>query len=307
VKKIILILVGAVCLFILPFCKKSDGVQQNSDTTRTIFTSNAGNPRAIALDKSDNLYATDPVLQKIFKVTKAGVVTVLAGTGEIGYKDGPAAEAMFEGPSGIAVDTHGNVYVSDLGSRKIRKIGTDGIVTSFADAVAYNICIDKDDNLLVADYDRNVIAKISSDGTESIIAGKAYYTGYVDGAAEEARFGQFGFLRGITTDAAGNIYVAEGQSRIRKIAASDHRVSTFTTGRQGEEELKTIYGISVDADGNFIVADNADNRLKKVSPDGVITTFPDVYFGVTDAKITSEGNIIVSLEQTGNIFLVKVK
>jgi sugar lactone lactonase YvrE len=88
------------------------------------------NPTAIAFDAQGNLYVADAGNFRIRKITPAGLVSTVAGSGQSGFKDGPAATAQFTKPNGIAVDKQGNIYVSDFSC--IRKITPDGMVSTFA-------------------------------------------------------------------------------------------------------------------------------------------------------------------------------
>jgi len=92
----------------------------SSDGTATAAQFNR--PTGIAVDASDNLYVADTVSNKIRRITPQGVVTTIAGSGASGSTDGTGSGATFNTPTGIAVDTSGNVFVADYGSGKIRKI-----------------------------------------------------------------------------------------------------------------------------------------------------------------------------------------
>lgn len=89
-------------------------------------------PRGIAVDPAGNLYIADQGNQRIRKVDTNGIVSTIAGSGTKGFKDGPALQAQFNDPSGITVDSKGNVYIADQRNHRIRKLDTKGNVTTIA-------------------------------------------------------------------------------------------------------------------------------------------------------------------------------
>ncbi len=94
-------------------CGSTDGT-----TTAARFD----HPTGIAVDASDNLYVADTVNNKIRRITPQGVVTTIAGSGVSSSADGTGSSATFNTPTGIVVDTNGNVFVTEYASGKIRKI-----------------------------------------------------------------------------------------------------------------------------------------------------------------------------------------
>ena len=180
----------------------------------------------IAADAQGNIYISDTYNNRIRKITVAGDVITIAGSGVPGFINAPGTAAQFNHPSGIAVDRLGNLYVLD--NRRIRKITPDGMVAVFAgsgvqgdeDGLAIiaqfnqplDIVIDDQGNLYVSDNHR--IRKISTDGIVSTIAGST--PGYKDGDGSVAKFQ---YPAGMDIDAQGNIYVADiSNNRIRKIS-----------------------------------------------------------------------------------------
>jgi sugar lactone lactonase YvrE len=93
-------------------------------------TARFSNPIGIVVDVSGNIYVADQVNKRVRKITPAGVTTTLAGTGVQGFADGPGNAAQFQSPTGIALDTAGNIYVSDF--CRIREISPDGTVKTLA-------------------------------------------------------------------------------------------------------------------------------------------------------------------------------
>jgi sugar lactone lactonase YvrE len=152
----------------------------------TTFT-NGGNdfntPSALALDTNGNLYVADTSNNRIRKVTPQGEVSTIAGDGTAGYFDGPAAEARFNGPIGVAVDSGGNVFVADTYNDRIRKISTDGQVATVAGAgkpgyadgdrnnslfdTPCGIVVANDGTLIIADSGNDRLRKIDKDGNVS--------------------------------------------------------------------------------------------------------------------------------------------
>ena len=79
-------------------------------------------PESVAVDKDGNVYVADNGNNRIRKITSTGEVSTLAGSGAYGFANGNGTAAQFNGPTGVAVDSGGNVYVADLGNHSIRKI-----------------------------------------------------------------------------------------------------------------------------------------------------------------------------------------
>jgi sugar lactone lactonase YvrE len=180
----------------------------------------------IVADALGNIYVVDSQNKRIRKITPAGEVSTFAGSGASSFVNGPAATAGFVDPDGIAIDSHGNIFVADL--TEIRKITPDGIVSTFAgsgqsgfqDGSANqatfssmdDLVIDANDNIYVSDASR--IRKITPDGIVSTVAGST--AGFQDGDGATAKFYN---ASGLGVDSQGNIYVADPlNNRIRKIS-----------------------------------------------------------------------------------------
>jgi len=180
----------------------------------------------LAMDASGNMYGSSG--NAVFKITPAGVMTVLAGSGKVGAVNATGSNATFYIIQGVACDAAGNVYVADSGNNLIRKVTPAGVVTTYAGLVKggyadgpvatalfstpSGVAVDAAGNLYVSDSSNSMIRKITPAGMVSTIAGTGAI-GYINGVASSATFNN---PVGIAVDATGNIYVAE-ENDVRKI------------------------------------------------------------------------------------------
>lgn len=254
-------------------------------------------PDGIAVDGGGNVVVADRNNHVIRKITASGSVSTLAGAAGIaGSADGPGAAARFNEPTGVAIDGGGNVYVADAGNSTIRKIATDGSVTTFAGAAGaagsgdgagagarfnapQGVAVDTVGNVYVADTNNSTIRKITSNGTVSTLAGAAGQTGSGDGAGGSARFNQ---PYAVAADSAGNVYVADFfNATIRKITAATGGVTTlagaagqlgYTDGSGSVARFNQPYGVAADNNGNVYVADTYNRVIRKVTASGGVAT-----------------------------------
>ncbi len=231
-------------------------------------------PLAVAADSSGNLYVADTANNVVRKVTAAGAISTLAGNGAVGSGgDGAAAtSAQLNAPQGVAVDSSGNVYISDTGNARVRKV--------------------------------------SSAGAISTVAGNGNAGNAGDGSA--ATGAQLNLPVGLAVDSAGNLFIADyGNNRVRKVAASSGTISTVAgNGVQGyggdghaatSAALNGPQSVAVDANGNLYIADSQNNRVRVVTPAGTISTVAGTglpgYTGdghaATGANIVSPTGLVV--------------
>jgi sugar lactone lactonase YvrE len=190
-------------------------------------------PAAVALDSGGNLYVADAGNAVIRKIAADGTVSTIAGSaGATGNADGTGAVARFNQPSGIAVDSSGNLYVADTLNQTIRKVTSAGVVTTIAGLAGISgsadgsgsgalfsqprgLAIDSAGSIYVADTANSAIRKVTSAGVVTTIAGLSTVAGLKDGTGIDAWLNQ---PRDVKVDAAGNLYVADtGNAALRKI------------------------------------------------------------------------------------------
>jgi len=274
-------------------------------------------PYGIAVDNAGNLFVADTFNNTIRKVTSAGVVNTIAGapvTYDNGASDGTGRNARFYGPSGIAVNGAGNLFVTDSGSGTIRTITSAGVVNTLAGLAGTNgsadgagsnarfdnpggIALDSTGNLFVVDTGNSTIRKITSAGMVSTIAGQAGNAGSDDGTNSDARFYS---PWGIVRDGTGNFFVADsGNCTIRKITPIDTNwvVSTIAglagtngsaDGMGGNARFCFPIGITRDSTGNLYVVDTENKTVRKITPVGtnwVVSTIA----GLSGIMSTNDG------------------
>ncbi len=262
-------------------------------------------PYGLSLDSSGNLFIADAGNSRIRKVAVNGTITTAAGNGSDGYSGdgGAATKASLFSPTGVAVDGFGNIFISDTYNNRIRKVTTNGMITTVAgvglsgdgdggysgdNGMATNaslqgpmgLALDLSGNLFIADTGNSRIRKVAVNGIITTAAGSGSlgYSGD-GGLATSARLR---FPYSVAVDASGNLYFADlGNSRIRKINTNGIITTVAGNGASGysgdggvatNASLNSPYGVAVDASGNLFIADSSNNRIREVDFNGIITT-----------------------------------
>lgn len=278
-------------------------------------------PFGIALDRRGAVYICDAGdSNRIRRITTDGNVETIAGSTE-GFTDSDAHQAQFNTPSGIAIDRKGNIIIADTSNNRIRKIASDGKVTTLAgdgsrgyrDGSAGEaqfdgpiaIWIDRQGSVLVADSYNDRIRKIAADGIVSTVAG-AGSPGFSDGNASTASFNT---PSGITVDSLGNIFVADtGNSAVRKITPQGEVSTIILTSRSETQSnsprLRHPVGIAVTHDGFIFVTDSS--RVIRITPDGEADTYAGGASGFADGigdQARFSGASGIAIDRDGNLFV----
>jgi len=257
-------------------------------------------PAGVAVDSAGNLYVADWGNNRVRKVSN-GVIATVAGNGFKGFvgDNGPATSAVLDQPYDIAVDSAGNLYISDPDNQRIRKVA-NGVITTVAGngmfgfggdngpataAWLYDpggVAVDSAGNLYIADS-RNYRVRKVSNGVITTVAGIGTYHGVPGfrGDTGPATSAELYTPGAVAVDAAGNLYIADpGTQRIRKVAngvittVAGNGTSTFSgdNGPATSAQLEFLSGVALDSAGALYFADAQYNdRVRKVV-NGVITT-----------------------------------
>ncbi len=247
-------------------------------------------PAAIAFDRFGSLYIGDTQNHLVRKVSNGTISSI-------------ARAAL---PTGMVADSIGTLYVADQTAGQIITVQTSGAVSAYAIA-AHDICFGNDGYIYAANL--NVAERVSFTGPSLVVAGGGSYAFGDHGPATTALLQH---PSGVSTDALGNIYVADhDNNRIRRVAA-DGTITTVAgtgaAGNAGDEELAvkaTLNGpssVTIDVQGNLWIADTGNQRIRIVSPSGTILPFPSAglrspVYAVPDGK----GNVYIADSTLGAI------
>ena len=291
-------------------------------------------PRAVAADAAGNVYVADSLNARVRKIDLTGTITTIAGTGERGYSGdgGPAVDAQLSGPNGLLVDAAGNVYISDSGNYRIRKVDPSGIIATIAGTqdpgdfgnggpavearLRYprNLAMDSSDNLYIADSGNNTVRQILGSGTIELFAGSGEPFDKRDGGP--ASMAQFGAPRDIAADPAGNVYVLDS-NQVRRIDPYGMIATIAGTGENGHSgdggpavaaELRGPSVLESDAVGNLYLT-GFGSRVRKIDVTGEITTIAGTgergFSGDGGPAIAAQLNSprAIAVDSLGNVYV----
>ncbi|HEX4957270.1 MAG TPA: IPT/TIG domain-containing protein [Lacibacter sp.] len=276
-------------------------------------------------------YKGKKVQGPLFRYDTVAVVSTIAGNGNRGSNNGIGADATFNYPTGIVIDRQGNLFVADSYNLTIRKISSNGSVSTFVGKTGSSgyvdgfyenarfdliqgLAIDADDNIYASDIFNIRIRKITPNGFVSTIAGNGTF-GSDDGPALQASFKQ---TYGIAVDNSSNdIYIVDiVGNKIRKLSSSGIVTSFAGTGTWGfldgnasSAMFNQPNGIAVKGSGNLIIVDQGNSRIREIK-NGIVSTFAGNGLGglvdgsSTTARFLSPAHAVV--DQAGNVFVTDV-
>jgi uncharacterized protein (TIGR03437 family) len=293
-------------------------------------------PAGVAPAAGGVVYISDTNNQRVRAIAPNGTISTFAGNGTPGFGgDGSApASAQLAYPSGLAVDTAGNLYIADTANQRVRKVSGNTISTVAGNGTSgyagdkgpaanaelnspSGIALDRSGNLYIADFSNQVVRKVSAGGTISTIAGTGI-AGYAgdNGPAAQALLNA---PSGVAVDSSGNVFVADSGNHVVRKISSNGTITTFagngmaaTAGDGGpaaSASLALPTGVVVDSQGDVFIIDTSANLVRMVNAMGIITTIAGIgtpgYGGdngpATSAQLNSP--IAISLDASGNLYL----
>lgn len=277
--------------------------------------------------------------------TNRQVVKLAAGLSSSGYSGdgGSALEAEFTSPYNIAFDHEGNYYIADTWNHRVRKVDTEGTITTIAGngntaglsgdgGLAVNarlanpggIAIDYQGNIYITEIAYNVIRKIDADGVISTFAGTASVNGSFSGDNGPATLAHLNRPTDLALDLDGNLYLSDSHNHvIRKIDRAGIITTIVGTGGTSGDSgdggsavdalLDVPGGIDLDDQGNLYIADTNNHKIRKVTAQGIIETFAGTGVAgtardgslATAATLNEPADVVV--DSFGNVFIADTK
>lgn len=290
-------------------------------------------PSGIAVDANTVLYIGDTLNSRVRKVSSSGVITTIAGNGmyKFGGDGGPASAGLLNQPGDVAIDSHGNIYISDSLNHRVRRIDATGAISTIAgNGIAgfsgdggtatrasldkpIGLALDSSGNLFIADYNNNRVRKVSTSGAITTAVG-----GGNQGDGAPATQAALQYPEFLAFDSSGNLYITEMQSfRVRKVtpngifttfAGNGSSDSSGDGGKAIDAGISYSGGITADSKGNVYFTEIFNGRVRKVTPDGNIST----YAGNGGSCCSGAGGLAVqasldttglAVDNTGNLFV----
>src|SRR5580704_17289487 len=303
-------------LVILAFAVASSAYGQAANTISTVAgggtntgaATGAFLPQAYSMvrDSQGNTYISAPSLNIVYKVNGSGTISAYAGTGIAGLSGdgGPATSAQIDFPTGLAIDAAGDVFITDRGNNRIRKVaastgdittlagsgveydgagfyggysGDGGLATEASMNAPLDVAVDTQGNLYIADSHNQIVRFVSAaTGIITTYAGTPGVSGYT-GNGGAATGAELNTPTAVTLDSSGNLYISDSNNCvIRKVDTSAQHIITVYAGTPDvcsfagdgaaatSAQIGSAEGIYFDTAGNLLIADTFNYRIRKV-------------------------------------------
>jgi len=256
-----------------------------------------------------------------YAATNKYVIKTVAGDGTEGDSGdgGPATSAQLHWPSGVAVDSNGNLFITDYLNHRVRKVDTSGNISSAVAYVSFSgggIALDSIGNIYVPGYTE--VTKIDRSGRSTTVAGTGLGGPGFSGDGGPATSAQLNFPEGLAVDSGGNLYIADTDNhRIRKVdttgtistvAGTGTRGSSGSGGAATSAELSDPVGVALDSNGNLYIADSYG--ISQVDTSGNLrrVRLSKTFGGSTGIAIDSSGNLyFLTYDKVWKIDMSKAK
>ena len=224
-------------------------------------------PKGVALGQSSNLYIADQDNQRVRMVTPSGTISTIAGGAQFAPEGGPASGSALALPSAVATDKAGNIYVSESGNDRVRKITPEGTITTVAGTGVHGF---------------------SGDGKAALLA--------------QLNLNSLTFLSGgaLAIDSKSDLYIADDNNYIIRMVAPDGTIKTvagsFPPGSGGDggpatsAQLAPFLGLAIDAQGVLYMGDVLNHNIRTVAPNGIIGT------------LVASNGWALAVDKTGNLY-----
>ncbi len=239
-------------------------------------------PTGLSGDGAGNLYIADRGNHRVRRVDVFGVITTVAGGGEVALSadGGPATAAVLAFPGDVAVNSAGHLYISDEGNRRIWRVDDSGMMTTFFGGEVLSgpagLFVGAGGSLYVADRGNHRVLRIDSEGRATTLVGGGIRAFGGDGGPATGAY--LAYPSDVFVDGSGNLYIADlGNVRVRRVNASG-LIETVAGGGVGDGGpatgalLSNPFGVFADGSGNLYIADTSNQRIRKVDPFGTVTT-----------------------------------